>query len=214
MISKRAVWLILVALVFSNGLIFAAENIQEDKQKIAKPRQQGLAIRIKLKENKNWMEAVKLLNAGKYEEAIRPLEVYLLSEIEIFDQLIGLGMASLAIFPSQTQKGVDYFKNKIDKNQIDYRSIYNLSILKIAGLSEGEETINNLKETLKSNLNSAHVHYLLGLAYLLNNKKELYLNECDILEKQDAALAKQLRTVFDQCRVFQEYLKDRNRSPN
>lgn len=214
--SKRIVILCSVFLfifIISYSILLAEENIQQQKQKLVNYKQEGINTKIELKGSKNLEGGIEALNNSEYEKSAVFFEKYLLSDIENLDQLFGLSALSFGGFSFNLRKGVKYLESKIEKNSKDYQSFYYISIFHIMALSS-EQKITNFLEISKPGINSSNLHYMLGLAYLLEGKERLYLKEVQFLKDKDDNLANRLSYIYDKSEIFKTYLKDIIRGKN
>lgn len=204
-----AIYLVLSYFSIFNGSLFAEERDILIKQNISDIGQKETIIKVKIEDNKNLKNGIKLLNGHKYEQSVPYFEKYLLSNTNLFEQLLGLNAISFGGLSLQLGEGIKYFKNQIEKNSKDSRYFYYLGIFKIISLALDGEGSSYLEKSIETQHDVAKIHYMLGLAYLFEGKVILYEKECGVLkEKKDRILANRLENVLNDSSMLKAYLRD------
>jgi len=189
--------------------LFAKDRDILSNQDISDADQKGTILKAKIGDDENLKNGIKLLNEHKYEQSASYFEKYLLSNTNLFEQLLGLNAISFGGLSLQLGEGIKYFKNQIEKNSKDNRYFYYLGIFKIISLALDGEGSSYLEKTIETQHDVAKVHYMLGLAYLFEGKEILYEKECRVLEeKRDRGLANKLENVLNDSSLLKAYLRD------
>ncbi|MGD0335830.1 MAG: hypothetical protein ABSB18_01835 [Candidatus Omnitrophota bacterium] len=197
-IIRKSLLVFFIFLIFiSVGYLLSARGIGGNKQ-----------ISITIKEDRNLEKGIQLLNDNQYENATHHFEVFLLTNQKIFDSLMAVGAISFGGFHSKLNEGIQYFEKKIKGDHQDYNAFYFMAILRIMGLELNDKASSYLKMAIDSSRDFPKIHYMLGLAYLLQGENKSYETQCLLLEKQDINLANRLRTVLDESPTFRNFLKE------
>jgi len=199
------IWCMLYYMFLLKEITFA-QNIKQNWE--ASHKENKIEIKIESKNTENLVQGIKFLRDRKYEEAARFFEKFLFSDMENLDELFGIGMASFGTFPYEIDKGIQYFRRKIDEKPTNYDLYHNAAILEIMGLVCDQKISMHLEKETKDN---PKVHYILGLLYLLQSNNDLYKKECKILDEQNLILAQRLKSIYDKSKIFKQYLEERNK---
>lgn len=139
-------------------------------------------INIKISDNKNLLDGIKLLKEKKYLFSVPLFEKFILEDDNSLDTIGGISFVSFGIISVDLDQGAKYFEKEVQKNPDNLYLYYALGIFNLLQFNQDGLASENINKYFKKN-NSYQVHYILGLAYGLENKKELYSKECEYLKK-------------------------------
>jgi tetratricopeptide (TPR) repeat protein len=190
---------------FSN---IECKELKKDEIELVFQGRGGVSFNIKLEMDKKLKKGIDLLNRGKYEDAARFFESFLLTNPQIFDQLVAANIGSFNSLALKSGEGAGYFEKKVEAHPEDYLSAYYFGIFKIIGLSTDKESSEYLEKVPTHKINFNKLHYMLGLGYLLQGGEDLYLKEYNLLAKKSTKFAKRLKIAYSSSQAIQIFLKD------
>ncbi|MCX5699010.1 MAG: hypothetical protein NTX01_04885 [Candidatus Omnitrophica bacterium] len=165
----------LLVLIFNLKATVSAKDINEKTYIFSDE------INIKVSDNKNLLNGIKLLKAKKYLFSVSSFEKFILEDDNSLDTIGGISIVSFGTIAVDLDQGVKYFESELQKNPDNLYLYYALGIFNLLQFNQDGLASENINKYLKNN--SYQVHYILGLAYGLENKKELYSKECEYLKK-------------------------------
>ena len=113
---------------FSN---IKCNKLKKDEIELVFQGRGGVSFNIKLEMDKKLKKGIDLLNRGKYEDAARFFESFLLTNPQIFDQLVAANIGSFNSLALKSGEGAGYFEKKVEAHPEDYISAYYFGIFKI-----------------------------------------------------------------------------------